>query len=318
MTADDIVHVRRVILGLEGPYADPRVATDALDNLEVWIDQLDHTQRSALADTLLTLSLDDDPCVATGAVLGLRPVAPHITATTARRAIDELGSPMLDRSPTGFLGTSAPSLRGELVLAVAPAVARHHPATARRLLDQPPTGVGRGELGMAIAPAAPDLLMEHAERWFGHDDIGVVLRLPFHFQRIAVAGALGPWPDDAHEAVDSAARWQHWADGDTAAVHRAMSGDDPFLNRPGGIEGGHGRWRIIGGTSHGWTLWLADDGVMAYETLDPGPAWTTTTRLLTADETAAVRRDGVTAVGPALSRTPDHSPATGGDPDNHP
>jgi len=295
MTVHDAAHVRRVLLGLEGPYADPRVATDALDNLDVWIGELDPMARAALADTLLTLALDDNAAVATGAVLGLRSLAEHIDATTAQRAADVLGTSSPDRSPIGFTGTSASTLRGELALAVVAAIARHHPTAARHLLDEPPAGVGRTELGMAIAPVAPDLVIEHATEWFGHDDIGVVVRLPLHWYRIAAGGALGPWPERAHEAVDGAARWQDWPDGDTAALHRAMTGADPHLNRPDGIDDDR-RWRIIGGTLQGWTLWRADDGTMAYETLDPGPAWTTTTRLLTPEETEAVRRDGFAAV----------------------
>ena len=294
MTVGDVAHVRRVLLGLEGPYADPRVATDALDNLAVWIEALAPEQRAALAATLVTLALDDDPIVATGAVLGLRSLSEHVDTATARRAADALAAPALDRSPIGFAGASAPTLRAELAVGIAPAVARHHPAVARQLLDEPPAGVGRGEVGMAIAPVAPDLVIEHATEWFGHDDIGVMVRLPLHWYRIAFAGALGPWPDEAHGTVDRAAGWQDWAAGDTEALHRAMTGTDPLLNRPDGIADDR-RWRIIGGTPQGWTLWRADDGTMAYETLDPGPAWTTTTRLLTPDEAAAVRTRGVAA-----------------------
>ncbi len=294
MTTTDIDHVRRVLQGLEGPYADPRVATDALDNLAVWIEELAPEQRTTLAATLLVLTLDDDPIVATGAVLGLRPLAEHVDASTADLAADTLHAPALDRSPIGFAGASAPTLRAELAAVVAPAIARRRPVRARQLLDEPPTGVDRGELGMAIAPTAPDLVMEHATEWFGHDDIGVVLRLPRHWHRIAVSGALGPWPEEAHEAVDRAAGWQDWPAGDTEALHRAMTGADPHLNRPDGIDDDR-RWRIIGGTPHGWTLWRADDGTMAYETLDPGPAWTTTTRLLTPAEADAVRTRGVAA-----------------------
>jgi len=295
MTTVEAAHVRRVLQGLEGPYADPRVATDALDNLAVWIEELGPEQRASLAATLLTLALDDDPIVATGAVLGLRPLVERVDAATAGLAVDVLAAPALDRSPLGFAGASAPSLRAELAVAVAPAIAHHHPMRARQLLDQPPAGVGRGELGMAIAPTAPDLVLEHATEWFGHDDIGVVVRLPLHWHRIAVGGALGPWPLDAHDAIDRAARWHDWPEGDTAALHRAMTGTDPHLNRPDGIADDR-RWRIIGGTPHGWTLWRADDGTLAYETLDPGPAWTSTARFLTPEETEAVRRNGVAVV----------------------
>lgn len=295
MTTTDRAHVRRVLQGFEGPYADPRVATDALDNLAVWIEELTPEQRTTLAATLLTLTLDDDPIVATGAVLALRPLVEHVDASTADLAADTLNAMALDRSPVGFSGASAPTLRAELAVVIAPALARHHPDQARQLLDRPPAGVGRGELGMAIAPTAPDLLVEHATEWFGHDDIGVVVRLPRHWHRIAVAGALGPWPAAAHAAVDGAARWQGWVDGDTEALHRAMTGSDPHLNRPDGIDDDR-RWRIIGGTPHGWTLWRADDGTMVLETLDPGPAWTTTTRPLTPDEAQAVRAHGAAVV----------------------
>lgn len=294
MTVHNVAHVRRVLLGLEGPYADPRVATDALDNLAVWIEELGPEQRTGLAGTLLTLTLDEEPIVATGAVLGLRSLSEHVDAPTALRAADALTSAAFDRSPIGFAGASAPTLRAELAVSMAPTIARHHPARARRLLDEPPNGVRRGELGMAIAPTAPDLVVEHATAWFGHDDIGVVVRLPLHWHRIAVAGALGPWPDQAHTAVDCVAAWQGWAAGDTEALHRAMTGADPHLNRPDGIK--DDRWRIIGGTPYGWTLWRADDGTLAYEVLDPGPAWTTTTRVLTPEETEAVRTRGVAAV----------------------
>jgi hypothetical protein len=295
MSADDVAHVRRVLLGLEGPYADPRVATDALDNLAEWVEQLDSDGRRALAATLVALVHDDDASVATGAVLALRHVAANLDTATTLDATAALDAPDLDRSPVGFAGASATSLRGELAIALMSAIARHHPRLARELLTTPPAGATRIDLGMAAAPAAPDLIVEHAAEWFDPATepavLGVLLRLPTHWHRIAMSGACAPWPADAHSTVDQAARWQGWADGDTDALHRAMTGTDPFLNRPGGVDDGR-RWRIIGGTPYGWTLWRSDDGTMAFEVLDDGPAMTTTTRLLTPEEVGSVREHG--------------------------
>lgn len=295
MSTDDVAHVRRVLLGLEGPYADPRVATDALDNLAEWVEQLDSDGRRALATTLVALVHDDDTSVATGAVLGLRRLVDDLDAATTLDAVRTLDALDLGRSPVGFAGASTATLRAEMALALMPATARHHPRLTCDLLTTPPEGATRLDLAMAAAPVAPDVIVEHAAGWFDPATepavVGVLVRLPTHWHRIAMGGACAPWPEDAHATLDQAARWQGWADGDTDALHRAMTGTDPSLNRPSGVDDDR-RWHIIGGTPYGWTLWRSDDDTMALEVLDDGPAMSTTTRPLTPEEVDAVREHG--------------------------
>ena len=300
MSTPDRPTLRRILLGLEGPYADPRVATDALDNLAELTGGLTAEERSTVGADLVHLVHDPDVIVATGAVLGLRQVADDLATSTLQQVVADLGQPGpeatgLDRRPIGFSAADRPTLREELALTVMPGVARTDLTTTRRLLDAPPRGMTSADLAGAAAPHAPDLVLEHAAEWCTPEDTGVLLRLPSHWHRVAFAGALAPWPAAAHAIVDQVAGWQRWADGDTDALHRAMTGDDPHLNRPGGIDhvdDDHGRWRIVAGTPYGWTLWRADDGTMVHEVLDDGPAWTTTARLLTADEVAAVDAHG--------------------------
>ncbi|MEN9647003.1 MAG: hypothetical protein RL238_3672 [Actinomycetota bacterium] len=301
MSTPDRPTLRRILLGLEGPYADPRVATDALDNLAELTGGLSTAERTTLAGDLAALVHDPDAIVATGAVLGLRQVAGELDAVSVQQVVADLARPAseatgLDRRPVGFSAADRSTLRETLALVAMPVIALTDAMAARRLLDTPPHGVTRSDLAMAAAPHVPDLLLEHASEWCTPENTGVLLRLPSHWHRIAMAGAIAPWSTAAHAVVDQVAGWQQWAEGDTDALHRAMTGDDPHLNRPEGIDeldgDDHGRWRIIAGTPYGWTLWRADDGTMAREVLDDGPAWTSTTRLLTADEVAAVTVHG--------------------------
>ncbi|MEZ5251226.1 MAG: hypothetical protein R2713_18995 [Ilumatobacteraceae bacterium] len=82
----DPARVRRQLLGREGPYADPRIALDALDDVEAAIASLDPTARRAFSDALFDLVLDDEPTVAAGAALSLELVRDVLDVARAAEA----------------------------------------------------------------------------------------------------------------------------------------------------------------------------------------------------------------------------------------
>jgi hypothetical protein len=93
--------VERIILGLEGPWADPRRAVDTLDNLaELWL-TLDEDEARALAEVLLALLGHADPVVRSGAVCFLPRVEHHLSAQTLLAAYERCG-PLLDAPVVQF------------------------------------------------------------------------------------------------------------------------------------------------------------------------------------------------------------------------
>lgn len=217
----DPPHVRRVLLGLEGPYADPRVATDALDNVDVLVASLPSGGRAVLAGSLLLLVLDDDSVVATGAVLALDRVRDEVDVDEIARLV---GAPIaaLDRPPLGFASARWPTLRGELAVLLARSLAVGDARHAEALLAAPPEGVGRDELVGELARRVPALVVTHATSWVGPDDSGVLVALASLADRLAVARAVRRWTPAAVDRVRSAAAWRHWTDADLDALVAAM------------------------------------------------------------------------------------------------
>jgi hypothetical protein len=278
--------VRRLLMGLEGPYADPRVALDPLDNLSVLVAELDTIGRSLLAESLLALVLDVDPVVASGAAIGCGAVAHHLDPVTLERTLF-LADDRLDRSPVGFASARTETIRGELAFAAA-----QSSCSSQTLLERvvAASGQQRSMLVAEIAARWPALVLWRAHDWVGPDDTGVLARLPAHSQRIAVAGAARPWSVDAVDRVVDIGRWRQWDPLDVEALQRVMRDAAPGLTRPDDLhhelDRDGRRWWIVAEEPWAWTLWRSADGAYAMEELQPG--WSMLGRSRMIDEATAV------------------------------
>jgi hypothetical protein len=85
---------------------------------------------------------------------------------------------------------------------------------------------------MAVAPRFADLLLGGARRWFTSADTGMLVHLPTHQHRMAVAGALGPFGEEAVDRVSIAAQMRGWPPGDTAALQAVMRSGAEGPDRP--------------------------------------------------------------------------------------
>lgn len=215
--------VREVLLGRRGPWADPRTATDTLDNLRLLVDELDAAQRTTLADSLVALIGDDDLTVATGAVLGAAFVGPHLRVSALAELMAEPLS-NLDRAPTGFTAAQYPSVRAEGVAVACRWAGPDMAATVGRWMADPPAGLARSTVLMLTADRFPAPILANARAWLTAADTGVLIRLPSHWHRTALAEALRPWDDAALQRVRTGARVHHWHETDIEALIEVMAG----------------------------------------------------------------------------------------------
>jgi hypothetical protein len=217
--------LRRIILGEEGPWADPRTATDTIDNLAELVREIgdDEDAMSELVEGLLRLLRDDDPVVRTGAALGLRLVRHELDGKWFIDDVEE-SADLLDVAPSGFAGASTPTILDLVLELLAGSLQDWHDLAIERtavFLDR----VGAHDaMVMAMARSAPNQVVHHAEAWIRHDDTGVLVLLPTLSHRLAVARALAPWPPGAAESVAAGGRLQGWADEDTRVLLAAMAG----------------------------------------------------------------------------------------------
>lgn len=303
--------VRRVLLGVEGPCADPREALDALDNVETWVAQLDVDGSVALAEVLLALAADPDVVVATGAVLALDVVrrrhgpSAGRFAATVEQMIDLVltGNAALDRPPEGFGRASQATLRAELAVVAARAASTDVARAVSTLVERAPSiGARRADVVAGLAESLPALVVARARDWVGPHDSAVVARLAEHHRRLAVATAVRPWGDDAIEAIELAGQWQRWHEAEIEALVRVMRDDAPELTAPTGVGDVdlRGRWWIVAEQPWDWTLWRGDDGRAVLERVEGGVGMWTSVRAVTEEAAAAIVSatvDGVALTG---------------------
>ena len=289
--------VRQVLLGLHGPYADPRVALDALDNVETWVAALDDDGLVDLAAALVDLATDSDPIVATGAILALDVV--RRGAASVERLADVVvrmvdlaleGGAALDRAPIGFNRATHATLRAELaVVAARSASSRAIPAVSTLVERAGSIGVARVDLVAGLAERLPALVVANARAWVGPSDSAVLARLGEHHRRVAVATAVRPWDERAIRAVETAGRWQQWHEAELDAVLRVMRDDAPELTAPPGVgDAGGGRWWIVAERPWDWTLWRCDDGRAVLERVEGGVGMWTSLHDLSIDAAASI------------------------------
>lgn len=217
--------LRRIILGEEGPWADPRTATDTIDNLAELVRQVgdDEDSMSELVEGLLRLLRDDDRLVRTGAALGLRLVRQELDGKWFIDDVEE-SADLLDVAPTGFAGATTSTILDLVLELLAGSLQDWQDLAVERaavFLDRPGA---HGAMVMAMARSTPNHVVHHAADWIRHDDTGVLVLLPTLSHRLAVARALAPWPPGAADSVAAGGRLQGWADEDTRVLLATMAG----------------------------------------------------------------------------------------------
>ncbi len=153
---------------------------------------------------------------------------------------------------------------------------------------------------VAVVARTADTVVRDAVDRLTTADVAVLVALPTHWHRIAVGGALRPWPAHAVDAVGAAGAGLGWADADTAALCRVMADTDPELTRPEGLDDPR-RWWIVAGSPWDWTVWRADDGTLALEVLRSGWSGTCATAVLDREQEAALTEHGIDALAPLVA-----------------
>lgn len=178
---------------------------------------------------------------------------------------------------------------GDVVLTLARAAAANAPprprsgpdelgAALEAVVDGMPPGDDRRGVLLGLAERRPDLILRRATDWLTDADTDVLVRLPQHFLRVAVAHSLRPWSRRSIDAVVRQLRDDHvvvdprtGARGDPTlaeVVGRVMADAEPGLMWPAGVpRNGPNRWRVIGCETWEWALWRCDDGRYALDTV---------------------------------------------------
>jgi hypothetical protein len=279
--------IRRQLLGLEGPYADPRSAIDPLDNFKLWIVELAHAEQRLAFESLMECAIDADIQVATGAILALDFLAGTFDSTRVVSLLTEHAS-ALQRAPQGFAAAYCVTLFEELF----DRLVQYAPVDLAPRLESlmvsslPPTR--RSTLLVSLATRFPQLVVYHARQCLDPHDVQVLAALPEHWQRIAVAGALRPWTKAAIARVEPLWQIRKVNPSDAQAIIRVMLDQSPLLTHPPGLTDPR-RWWIIAAEPYGWTVWEAEDGRLALETMRPGPSFTSDTRYMTPQQESRFR-----------------------------
>jgi hypothetical protein len=264
-------HLREMLLGTTGPYADPRDALDTLDNLQNWLPQISLDEQAKVSKSCINLIQDEDRVVASGAVLALDYLR---SATSDQPLMDLLLTeiPSLQQPLVGFRRGICSTLGGQL----ATIAARCQPAAENLkwlyVLEQNYLAADRSHIVTALATKRPNLVLHKARDYFTDGPTSVMFSLPAHWQRFALATQFRPWPAAAIDLGAKTAQWMKWDVKDWAALSKVMQDDYPALTHPPGISD-DSRWWIIGGDSAEWSLWKSNQDALIIEVLQPGYAY---------------------------------------------
>jgi hypothetical protein len=286
---DDIGLLRRRLLGLEGPYADPRCAVDALDNIRVWARTTSESDAARIIEHLLQLTLDDSIEVATGAALALGEWRRLLDCDSVLRHLGSLDE-RLWRRPTGFAAASQETLWEECFMQLAASSTSLSVSSLDHLLLSVPDPRVRRTLLASLAARYGDLVIYHARAVLNHEDARIIAALPLHRQRIALASSLRPWPQVAIDKVRLLLSYRTAPQLDIDAIVAVMSDRYRQLTCPEGINGNR-FWWIIASDPYVWTIWENDSGQLAFESHHPGLGFQSSGRIMTCDEVSQFRRD---------------------------
>ena len=279
--------LRKRLLGLEGPYADIRNAIDALDNVKLWAQSLNGPQRRDLFIDLLSLLNDDDLEVATAAVLAMDFVGDEFDSKCACTVLqNDLAK--LTRAPIRLQTATHGSILEEFFSRLC----KNCPNLEKRyledfLINRSPQEL-RNSLYTFLMPNYAPLAVYHAHRFLTHENAHVIASLPLHWQRIAIASALRPYPITAIERVTKLLRLKNANAKDIDAIANVMSDHAPKLTHPTGLIDSR-KWWIIATEPYHWTLWETEDNTTAVEVHLPGIEYQSTSRTLREPEATTFR-----------------------------
>ncbi|MBL8810472.1 MAG: hypothetical protein JNM43_09880 [Planctomycetaceae bacterium] len=274
--------LRKRIQGLEGPYECVTVATDALDNVRVWIRELSREQQAKALHLFVELIEDSDAVVATGAVLALDFLDRPFDGLTLSQMLLRR-SESLQRSPIGFQRISYGRIFEECFSRLCLHCHRLEPQVIEDLWKLEYPADKQSSAMFLLAQTYPDLIVYHAASSLRHSDVHVLCALRQQWDRIAVAGALRVWPDAAITEAERLMRLRNVDSKDSDAVLRVMKDDYHQLTHPRGFAD-YRKWWIVGGRPWQWTMWEASDGAMVLEVVQDGPGEVTSSRLLSERE----------------------------------
>lgn len=290
--------LRRRLLGKEGPYADVRYAADQIDNVKLWVIELDDSQKSDAFHHLLGLMLDDDVEVATAAVLSLDLFAKQFENEVALKVLSE-NDPRLFRVPYRFSSVSFGTLLEEYFSRLCRYKLDIESCTLEQVLLRTSEARLRTSLLCMLSRNYSSIVVYHARRMLDHQNVQVIAAIPDHAKRIGVATALRPWPTNAIERVKALLGIRKSDSKDIDAIVRTMSDTDQRLTHPIGlIDDRH--WWIIAVEPWKWTMWETEDGSLAFQWLHPGLAFEESSRILSTSEALEFRTSRsipVTSIG---------------------
>ena len=280
--------LRKRLLGLEGPYADIRVATDQLDNVKLWLQGLADSEKVDAFRNLVRLINDDNIEVATAAVLSLDYVLEHFDSTAATDVLLK-NDVRLYRPPIRFGATTFGTILEEFFSRICKASIRIERNCLEELLLRIKDPVLQTSLFSFLAPNYASIVVYHAHRMLDHRNATVIAGLLNHWERIAVATALRPWPQQAVDRVKHLLQIKDANEKDIEAIISVMLDEAPLLTHPEGLIDRR-RWWMIAGEPYNWTVWETGDGNLACEVLQPGLALQSTSRLLSEAEAMEFRQ----------------------------
>ena len=279
--------LRKRLLGKEGPYADIRCATDQLDNVKLWVSELDDAQKGDAFHQLLRLLLDDDVEVATAAVLSLDFVSKYFDREAASVVLSE-NDGRLYRTPYRFSSVSFGTILEEYFSRLC----RFSPEIESSLMEQVLLRNAdsrlRASLICMLAQNYSSIVVYHARTILNHQNAQVIAAIPNHAERVAVATALRPWPPEAIERVTTLLRIRKADSKDIEAIIRTMSDTDQRLTCPTGLNDDR-KWWIIAVEPWKWTMWETQDGSLAFQWMGPGLSYSESSRILSASEAQEFR-----------------------------
>lgn len=280
--------LRRRLLGIEGPYADIRDAIDQLDNIKLWVRGLDVADKQQTFQSFLSLVMDDNAEVATAAVLSLDYVSEHFDSKLAVEML-EANSARLYRSPVRLNGVCFGTILEELFSRLCKYCSRIERNWIEQFLLRTEDPKLRNSLFCSLVPNYSSTVVYFAHHFLHHQNAHVIVGLSTHWERLAVATALRPWPAESIDRVRQGLTLRNINRLDVEAIVRVMRDDDELLTCPSGLQDNR-RWWMIAGEHYRWTMWEAKDGSLAYEVLEPGPAFSSTSRILTNLEVELFRK----------------------------